>query len=365
MNRRPMSQNLEKFLKRRLLGLLEKILGKPTLTPAAVDFRAIKRILVIRQHDQLGDLLLSTPVLRALREHFPHAFIAVMVRNYTYEVMQHNSCIDQVILFREKIADYTYRWLRQFTSQLLAGYDLTIVLNTVSHSLTSDLFAWLSRARFILGSEHLKFPGSQRNFFYNLNAPYDEKIKNQTERNLDIVRYLAVDTQNRGEMMTLRPDEILWAGEFIKNTEGRVIGIHPGAGKLPNRWPIRCFKALISVLQERYQPLFVLSWGPKEQDLGQELVNVAGIRYVLANNLKLRQLAAIMTQMDLFFCNDTGVMHLAAAVKTPVVAIFGPTDPEQWKPPGDQFSAVRHPSRRCEDVSLADVLAAGERLLKC
>lgn len=360
-----MARTLEQFFKKHFLYLLEKILGKPMLKPSAVDLQAIKRILVIRQHDQLGDLLLSTPVLRALRAHFPQAFIAVMVRNYTFEVMQHNACIDQVILFREKIGSYSYRWLRQFCQQLFAGYDLTIVLNTVSHSLTSDLFAWLSRARFILGSEHLKFPGSQRNFLYNLLAPYDEKTKNQTERNLDIVRYLAVNTSDLGEMMTLRPAEIRWARRVLKKTDELVIGVHPGAGKLPNRWPIERFKALILALQEHYRPLFVLSWGPKEQDLGQELLGIPGIRYVLANNLKLRQLAAIMAQMDLFFCNDTGVMHLAAAVETPLVAIFGPTDPEQWKPPGDRFIAVRHPSNRCEEVALDQVLAAGKRLLGC
>lgn len=358
-----MARNLERFFKRHFIFLLEKILGKPLLTPAAVELRTIKRILVIRQHDQLGDLLLSTPVLRALRAHFPHAFIAVMVRNYTCEVMKNNACIDQVLVFREKIGDYSYRWLRHFCRQLFAGYDLTIVLNTVSHSLTSDLFAWLSRARFILGSEHLKFPGSQRNFFYNLIAPYDEKNKNQTERNLDIVRYLAVNTPDHGEMMTLKADEIRWARQVLNKTDRLVIGVHPGAGKLPNRWPIQRYRELISALQERYQPSFVLSWGPKEQDLGQELMNIAGIRYVLANNLKLRQLAAMMAEMDLFFCNDTGVMHLAAAVQTPLVAIFGPTDPDQWKPPGARFIAVRHPSHRCEDVPLQAVLAAAERLL--
>jgi len=78
-----------------------------------------------------------------------------------------------------------------------------VVLNTVSHSFTNDLLANFSGARYILGSEQLIFPGCTRNFFYNLTAPYSPVEKHQSERNLDIVRHIGVETDDLSEVMHL------------------------------------------------------------------------------------------------------------------------------------------------------------------
>jgi len=354
--------NWKKFstsFRNRTMWLLEKILGRDVLNPDAIDQSAINRILVIRQHDQLGDFLLATPVLRALREHFQQSQITVLVRGYTREAALHNEFIDDVLYLPESGYHYSVGWFSEFWKKLRRRYDLAVVLNTVSHSLSSDILSYLSRSTYVLGSAHRIFPGCERNFFYSFLAPYDAIEKHQTERNLDIVRYLGIDTADRSEVMTVTVEERNWAVQFLRDnghTAGlRPIGIHPGAGKIENRWQVEKFAEVVGYWS-RAEFLPVLFWGSKESELGETLVSLLNFKPIVCAGQNLRQFAAIVQQMEIFLCNDTGVMHVAAAVGTPLVAIFGPTEPLLWKPLGDRFRVVRSVDQNCHSVPVAMVL---------
>jgi ADP-heptose:LPS heptosyltransferase len=358
---------IEQAFKRSWLSVFEKWFDRGVVRPDLLNFYALRRILVIRQHDQLGDFLLSTPVLRALRQAFPQAHIGVLVRSYTAEAAYHNQFIDEVIVFPEKGYLWTPLTLWRLVRGLRRGWDLAIVLNTVSHSLTSDLLAHFTRPRYILGSEHRIFPGCRRNFFYNLVARHWGQNKHQSERNLDIVRHLGIDTTDLSEAMTLSTQDQLFARNFmrqhgISETEVVVV-IHPGAGKPQNRWPVEKFAELAITLHRQFEIRLVVTWGPKEKALGADLRRRLTFDPYVLSGASLRQLAAVLSLADVFICNDTGVMHLAAAVGTPLVAIFGPTDPKEWKPIGRKFVAVRVEKQRCETVEIQQVLQAVQSLL--
>ncbi|MDZ7289150.1 MAG: glycosyltransferase family 9 protein [candidate division KSB1 bacterium] len=339
--------------------------------PCQLDFTEVKRILVVRQHDMLGDFLLSTPVLRALHQRFPEAHIGVLVREYCADVARNNPYVNEVLVFYEHGLNWSWQRLRTLWRQLRRKWDLAVVLNTVSHSVTSDWLAHLSGARYILGSEHHIFPGCTRNFFYNLVAPYSKTLKHQSERNLDIVRHIGADTNNLSEVMHLDDIERQAAHQKFTNLGLRsgqlVIGMHVGAGKLMNRWPISRFSRLARLLREKYAAEIVLFWGPKEKNLSRQFCEEIRFQPVKVEPTDLRELAALFTQCDAVVCNDTGVMHVCAAVGVPLVAIFGPTDPKEWKPIGDKFVAARGKDQTVESVSVEQVLAAlafllGERL---
>jgi ADP-heptose:LPS heptosyltransferase len=323
--------------------------------------------LVVRQHDQLGDFLLSTPVFRALRQFFPQAHIAVVARTYTAELARNNPYLNELLVVPEKLMQWTPLKIWRLLAGLLRGWDLAIVLNTVSHSLTSDLLAYFSGARYVLGSEHRIFPGCKRNFFYNLLARYFAQIKPQSERNLDIVRHLGIDTEDRGEVMALTAQEKLFASNFLRQRgvgeKDVVIAMHPGAGKIHNRWPVEKFAELANLLHRRFNVRLVLTWGPEENSLGVDLCRRLSFDPIVVHGLSLRYLAALLAHSTLFICNDTGVMHLAAAVGTPLVAIFGPTDPSEWKPIGKKFVALRGEKHSCENLGIQQVLQAMQTLL--
>jgi lipopolysaccharide heptosyltransferase II len=358
---------IEQAFKRNWLRLFEKWLDRGIVSPNLMNLYAIRRILIVRQHDQLGDFLLSTPVFRALRQFFPQAHIAVIARTYTAELAYRNPYLNEVFVVPEKLLGWTPLKIWRLVAGLLRGWDLAIVLNTVSHSLTSDLLAYFSGARYVLGSEHRIFPGCKRNFFYNLVARYFAQQKPQSERNLDIVRHLGIDTEDRSEVMALTAQEKLFAGNFMRQhglaEKDVVVAMHPGAGKIHNRWPAEKFAELANTLHRRFNVHLVFMWGPEENSLGANLCRRLSFEPIIARGLALRQLAALLARADIFICNDTGVMHLAAAVGTPLVAIFGPTDPNEWKPIGKKFVAVRGDNHSCENVGVQEVLQATQALL--
>lgn len=353
---------------RGLMRLLEATLGRQPLSPDSFDRSKVKSILVIRQHDQLGDFLLATPALRALREHFPSARIALVVREYFQDVASMVPFVDEVIVFRERASRWTWANGTAFYHSLRSNWDLTVVLNTVSHSLTSDVLASISRARFVLGSGARVFAGSSRNFFYNLIAPGPGGERHQTLQNLDILEYIGVRTQDYSPRI-----EVSDSGEREARREleargivpgRRAIGFHLGAGKEPNRWPVARFAELASRLTGSGGAQVVLFWGAKEEDLRRQFVAQAGQGGVEVGPPELRKLPALFRQCDALICNDTGIMHLAAAAGVRLVAIFGPTNPEEWKPLGVRIACVRHPSHRTEEVTVEAVIRALEELLR-
>lgn len=346
----------EQYFKHNQLRMLQRWLGLAELAPQQIDPERIKRILVVRQHDQLGDFLLSTPVFGALRNHFKGRTITVIARKYTAMLAQHHEAIDEIITFYEHGKDWDRAGLASLLQAVRNKFDLAVVLNTVSHSLSSDLLARFCCRTYLLGTAHLPFGGTDSNFFYNLRAPLREGIRHQSERNLDILRYIGVESQDAHERICLTKEEKGWARASLVakgwDPQRLLIMVHPGAGKMGNRWPVEAFAEAANRLQKMFAAQIAVSWGPQETELGHALIGQIASPVIEANDRNLRNLAALFQQSGLFMCNDTGVMHLAAAVGTPLVAVFGPTDPAQWKPWGEEFVAVRADDQICRSVSV-------------
>jgi heptosyltransferase II len=357
----------ERWCKHHFLRHFERRWGRSTLAPEQFDKSSVNKILIIRQHDQIGDFILSTPALRAVRESFPEAFIALAVRPYFAPAAMHNKYVDQVIVTYERFGDLSLLRLRRFKKDIHQGFDLAVLLNTVSHSLTSDLVAHWSGARWVLGPDHLPFGGTTRNFFYNFLAPYPDVKCHQSLRNLEILSYLNISTDNPRVNMTLLPEETAWADEFLlqhgRDAKRPLITIQAGAAKAGNRWPMEHFAKAASQLADEFGAQFVLTWGPKEAAIGEELTRQIEPHVLFGGLLDLRKTAALFSRSDVVLCNDTGVMHLAAAVEAPLVAIFGPTDPAEWKPIGDEFIAVRAEDHQTASVTPEMVVVAARQII--
>ena len=357
---------IEQFFKHNQLRFLDKLLGVRERAPKDVDRNSIKKILIVRQHDQLGDFLLSTPVFKALRQQFPHAYIAVVARKYTAALMRHDQYLDDVLIFYENGRDWNLKRIAEFIKLLRQRYDLAVVLNTVSHSLTSDLIARFSGARTILGTDHLKFKGTERNFFYHVAAPHAGTVRNQSQRNLDIVEYIGVSPVEPFEHMTLTPEETGWARQMLMaegwDGEQRIIAIHPGAGKLGNRWPVEYFARAARELAAHFQARLLVTWGKDEADLGKTLVDLLPGNILAIVQKDIRKFAAMISPSFLFLCNDTGVMHVAAAIGVPLVVVFGPTNPDEWKPFGKKFVALKSSDGNCSSVEPEEIINAAKSL---
>ncbi len=324
---------------------LERSLNRKPLSRG--DFRRtkIRRILIVCDHNNLGDLLLATPVFRAVRQNFPVAYIAVVVKADLADVLIGNIFVNAVILFYQRWRQWTPRRLVHFLKRVRSKYDLAIVLNVVSHSLPGDLIAFLSRARYVLGSEYPLLPGASWNFFYNLLASYSQKNRHLTERHLDIVRYLDIDTNVRTEVINLSKDEKAWAEVFFAEhglaSDDLIVAIHIGADDIGKQWEVKKFVQVAKYLTTHHRAKIIVSWGECKEDLGREFLNGLPFPAVILSGLPVRHLAATIYFADVMVCNDCDLMHVAASVGTSLVAIFCNSPPEESKPIGEEFVALK------------------------
>jgi len=363
----PLKNKIDRWIKLRLINLTEKVFARKIYPPSVLDRLDPKRILIVRPHDQLGDFLLSTPAFDALRNRFPRARIGILVKEYFADAVKNHPAIDQILVFYPKTVQWTLDRMAEFCGSLIRHWDLAVVLSAESHSLTSDTLAVLSGARIVLGSGRLVFPGCTRNFLYNLVAPDGGTDRHQTEHNMDIAEYIGAKAEDLREHVTVTPSEKETLGSELKARLPKpgktVVGLHVGANKPPNRWPVEKFAELANRIHERLGANVLLFWGPREADLAERFMRHVSFEPVRIPPSSLRKLAVYFSLCDAAVCNDTGIMHLCAAVGTSLVALFGPTDPKHWKPIGGQITAVRGSENKTENIRVSDVYRRVRALL--
>jgi len=353
----------ERLLQRLLLFVLHRIAVRPSCAPDAVPAASLKRILIVRQHDQLGDLLISTPAVRALRLRFPDAFIAVVVRDYTSPMMENNPNIDKLIVFHNKLKDWTWAYAKEFWADLRrdGGFDCAVVLNTVSRSLSSDLIALVSRARYIVGPDHIRHDDVLPEKIYNVVAHRDQRKKTEIEHNLDVVAVLgAVPDSLEYDLAPTNEERIEAENIFLSLgiPKGKlIIGVHFGTLAIPRRYPLEKLAEVIDVMVERYDAAVVLIVGPNEVEKRKYLVSLLHHRVNSAPLMPIRVSAAFMNHLDLFVGNDTGTLHIASSQRIPTVAFYGPNDPAIWKPPHERHFAVIAGDRVIPTIPVEQTLA--------
>lgn len=178
-------------------------------------------------------------------------------------------------------------------------------------------------------------------------VPYDSRMY-EAERVCSLLELIGVKIP-KGEQSLVFPISAQtedWAlarkREWLQGLSRPLIAISPGAGWLGKIWPAECFVELIRCLHDRLNALVVLLGAPSEREVTGAIAMGAGPGSVdLGGQTSLDQLAAIIAQADLFVGNDSGPMHVAAAMRTPSVVLFGPTVASKWAPRGPQFRVLQ------------------------
>ena len=369
---RSLVRSLERWLKQIVLAVFRAILRSPPADfPPLCSF---PRILIIRQHNQLGDMLCVVPLLRSIRAACPNVHLALMTSPVNRDIMLHNRYVNQVLVFDKqdhlrhcgvRIGN-SLRYLRQLRSE---KFDLAIVPSTVSTSLTSDFLAYLSGAPVRIGARSIDGTPNPSGFLFtharDLNW-LDTPDRHQTLRNADIMGPYAEHPEDLSHEITLLEEEEKWAIETLATwKKGRrlAVALHPGAGKPPNRWPADRFAELAGTLADEFNAYILITAGPMD---GEE-VRVVGrsLRppYNTLLNNRIRVVASILRYVDLVVSNDTGIMHVAAGVGTPVLSLFGPTEPRQWAPLGGIHRYIKSETRDISEIPVQDVIRVAREML--
>jgi predicted lipopolysaccharide heptosyltransferase III len=322
-----------------------------------------RRVLVIRLR-ALGDVVLALPVLGALRERFPGAHLAMAVDEAWAPVLEGNPDVDQVITLSRVARKGLFRGARRdlgFLREIRRGrFDLVVDL---FGNPRSALATFLSGAPVRVGYD---FRG--RRYAYTHRQPRDvltggEPImRYAADVNLAMVKPLGVVGRASAARILLRETERHEAARILQElgvdpARERVVALLPAGSWPAKTWPRERFVELGEILARREGTRVLLLWGPGEETLAREVAGRMRESALIAPPLPLRHLFALLASVDLFIGNDSGPKHLAAAVGTPTIAVFGPTDRRTWTPAGEEHVAIQHEvpcgpcnRRTCDDL---------------
>ena len=319
-----------------------------------------KKIIIIRPHNQLGDLLAGVSLLRALKETFPECHLTLVVSPFNYPGLIKNKFVDRLVVFN-KLKIYNPFYSIEFYKLLREHYDLAVVPVTVSISFTSNLLARLANAKTRIGAGSLDGKINKSSFFFDRRVSIDWRKhpdSNVSERILDIIRPFGINTKDYRSEISFDNKDIEAAEKFIwnlnLNSNNILIGFHVGAGKVPNRWSLDKYIELMTRLKENYQVKFYLTGSSSDKEEINYIKDRTGFPMGLFINHKIPEVAAVISKSDLFISNDTGIMHVAGTTGTPQISIFGPTNPFNWAPIGKNKYFIRK-SELIDDVTVSDV----------
>lgn len=333
------------------------------------DLGELKKILVVRQHNQLGDVLAGVPLFRALKESYPQSHLTVIASPVNYQGLTKNKFIDRLFIFnKQKIHNPSYFFA--FRKLLKESYDAAIVPVTVSISFTSNLIARMANAKTRIGPLVLDGTENKSSYFFDRRIEIDWRRfpdQNIYERSIDIVKPFGITTENFRSEITFDQEDISLARRYIQSLktfpEEYVIGLHIGAGKSQNRWSLFKYMSLIHKLNDMYKVKFYITGSNKDKEEIEFIKNKLTLPVSYFINKEIHELAAVISESDLFISNDTGIMHVAGATNTSQISIFGPTNPLVWMPLGGNKRFVKK-SDLIDEISVEDVLENCIILLK-
>jgi ADP-heptose:LPS heptosyltransferase len=300
------------------------------------------RVLVIRRR-YLGDIVLLGSVLRNLRLHWPDAQLTVLTEPAYRGILALNPDVSAALTFPTRLTEWPafVAALRRARFTHVLDFD-----NTEKTALITRLTGALLRVCFDRELIKFRYPRLYTHSAKVTNAFYD--THHITDTYLELLRPFGVPLASREVRLVPLANDVdavapLIGGlkSKIKNRNSKIL-IHPGSRSPFRIWPADRFAAVADRLQDELGAQVFLVAGPAEQALVQEIRRHAQTHLVaLDRAFSVGQFAALLAQFDAFLCHDSGPMHIAAAVGTPVVALFSGQNATIWRPLGEHHTVLQ------------------------
>jgi lipopolysaccharide heptosyltransferase II len=298
------------------------------------------RKILVRAPNWIGDLVMATPALGAIRRRFGAAEIVVMARGAAAEACVGQRWADRVLRYEPGGEHRPLRARRALAARLREErFDLAVLF---PRSFGAALWGLVCGARRRLGHR-----GDARGWLLTDRLPRADSRarRHHVELFFDLARALGAGESPGALEYEAGEQARAEAARLLEGVERPRVAIHPGASKRPRGWHMERWRALAGRLAREWGARVVVLGGGAERQETEAIAAAAGGRGVnLAGRATLSGSAALLEASDLLVANDSGVMHLAAAVGTPLVAIFGPGSPDltgPWMESG-RFEALTH-----------------------
>lgn len=296
----------------------------------------MQRVLVVRL-DRMGDVVLTSPFLRELRRNLPKAWITLIVNPGVYNLVELCPYVNEILTFEWNVQrrlpelQKSGRALRLARQHLWRRrFDLAIVPRWDADYYHATFVAYFSGAFHRVGysdnvNEHKRQVNGGLDQLLSDALP-ESTLRHEVGYNLEVIRSLGGTIQEDGLEIWTSPEDEAFADWFIKSrgiqSHEVIIGLGPGAGEANKKWPVSRFIKLSTWLSSHYSCRILVIGGPDEAAMGAELAEQLPGKVINAiGQTTLRQTGALLKRCCLYIGNDSGPMHLAAAVGTPVVEI--------------------------------------------
>ncbi len=295
----------------------------------------------------MGDVVLSTVVIPNLKKDFPDAIIDFITEKPSHLFLANNALINKIILFDRKSLRARLKLIYKVHS---AKYDL--VLDLFSNP-ASALMTFCSRSKYRAG-----FPYRGRKYAYNLYGPAERDKYHSAELHLKFLECLDLSSSFNGFSVSIDSGTMLLAEKlFSENFSGSdiVIGISPSGGWKSKKCPPEVFADIARKSLDTDNIKFLIFWGPGDYEDALKIKSLLPeTKAVLAPETSILLMSALMKMCNAIIANDSGPMHIAAALGVKIIGLFGPTDPTLQGPFGNLNKVFRFDELDCIGCNLLE-----------
>lgn len=310
-----------------------------------INKNKVRKILIIKLKG-IGDVVLSTIVFNNLLKDFPNAKIDFLTEVPSLPVLNNLNFINKILLLKKSsFIDTIKLYLKIFFKR----YDL--VLDLYSNPRTAFI-TFLSFAKYRAG-----FPYRGRKYAYNLFGPIERNKYHSAELHLLLLKSIGLSYDERDLFFGLKEESIKMANDFFNknfNDDDLIVGLCPSGGWKSKRCDSVKFAEIGDAIAKKYNAKIIILWGKEDLNDAKEIQSLMKLSSTLIPETNINQLAAFLAKCDLVIANDSGPMHIASALKTPVLGLFGPTDPKLQGPFGEQNEWIRLEELDCIGCNLLE-----------
>ena len=329
----------------------------------------MKNLLIMHTGGWIGDMILLTPALRELKEKFPDCKMSMLLLPLVRELMERNPYLDEIIVYDKRDTQKGFRQMRDMASFIKSKqFDTAIILHP--NSVKSAVLAYMAGI-----PERIGFKLTGNGFFLTTKVNRRRDI-HEVERYLDIITPVAgTNLNDKLEFWGIEQSDEEFANDVLKSplppfskggvrtsafSRGMVkfppfergikgdlklvVGLNVSTTWKTKQWDVKRFARLAEMMYNELGVISVLTGGKSDVQLGEKIMELAKDSEYLLNltgRTTLWQLGAIIKHCDLYITCDSGPMHISAALNTPTITLFGPTDPVRHRPYGEGHTVIK------------------------
>lgn len=286
--------------------------------------------MLVKTH-AIGDTILITPAMRALRRRFPSAHIALLTGRLSEEIMRGNPDVDEILPFNESalFGPQPLEVLRLIQRIRKEHFDTAFIFHYSS---------WIHLLVLMFGIPcRIGYTKDGSGFSLTHKIPWDKQDRRWTaDIHLDMAKFVGAPIEDRGLTVKVSEGDKDFADHFLRENEVErhdvLIGIFPGGGKnsrdvvSQKRWGIEKYAHVADVLSAAYQAKIIIFGSQDDEDTALELTRISKLKLINAcGKTSLKQTAALLQRCAVLITNDSAPLHMAIAVGTPTVSVFGPS----------------------------------------